>query len=308
VIRLGTRGSALARTQSEDVAGKLEALGHEVEIHEIRTAGDRDQRSRFADVGTAGIFVREIETALLEERVDIAVHSYKDLPSESPADLVVAAIPERLDPADCLIARPEVMDSTRPPIHLRPGSRVATGSARRRALLEQLCPDIDLLPLRGNVPTRLAKLREGPADAIVLAAAGLARLERNPESRATVARGEFVETRLDPRVFVPAPGQGAIAVQCRASDSAVRETLASIHDERAALPLRAERRLLARVQGDCDLPFGAWCEVLEPGGLLLHAVMWVDDSLAIVHEEGDEAESLADRAWTRLAERTRTAS
>jgi hydroxymethylbilane synthase len=290
------------------VAAKIEALGHEVAIREIRTAGDRDQRSRFADVGSAGIFVREIETALLEERVDIAVHSYKDLPSESPVDLVVAAIPERLDPADCLIARPEVMDTTRPPIHLRRGSRVATGSARRRALLGQLCPDIELLPLRGNVPTRLAKLHEGPADAIILAAAGLARLDRNPETSATVARGDLVESRLDPHVFIPAPGQGAIAVQCRASDSSVREMLEGIHDEQAALPLRAERHLLALVQGGCELPFGAWCQVLESGGLGLHAAMWIDDGLAIVHEEGDEPIGLADRAWDRLAERTRTGS
>jgi len=306
VIRLGTRGSALARTQSEDVARRLEAVGHEIQIHEIRTAGDRDQRSRFAEIGTAGIFVREIEAALLEDRIDIAVHSYKDLPSMSPEDLVIAAIPERLDPADCLIARPESVDTARPVLNLRSGSRVATGSARRRALIEEMCPDIELLPLRGNVPTRLAKLREGPADAIILAAAGLARLDRNPATSSAVARGDLHEARLDPRLFVPAPGQGAIAVQCRAGDAELREVLALIHDESAARPLRAERRLLGHVQGGCDLPFGAWCEVLESDRLSLHVALMVDDTMVTIHDDGDDAEGLADRAWDLLSERTRT--
>ena len=306
MIRLGTRGSALARTQSEDVARRLAAAGHEIEIHEIRTAGDRDQRSRFSEVGTAGIFVREIETALLEDRIDIAVHSYKDLPSMSPDDLVIAAIPERLDPSDCLIARPESVDAARPVLNLRCGSRVATGSSRRRALIEELCPDIELLPLRGNVPTRLAKLREGPADAIVLAAAGLARLDRDPETSSAAARDDFHEARLDPRVFVPAPGQGAIAVQCRAGDAELREVLAGIHDESAARPLQAERRLLGHVQGGCDFPFGAWCEVLESGRFSLHAALLLDGTMMTVHEHGDEAEGLADRVWDLLSEGTRT--
>jgi len=306
VIRLGTRGSALARTQSEDVASALVAAGHEVDVREIRTAGDRDQRSRFAEVGAAGIFVREIETALLEGRIDIAVHSYKDLPSVSPEDLVIAAIPERLDPADCLIARPECVDTTRPPLHLRPRSLVATGSSRRRALIEKMCADIELLPLRGNVPTRLAKLREGPAEAIVLAAAGLARLDRNPATSSAVARGDLHENRLDPHLFVPAPGQGAIAVQCRVGDAELREVLAGIHDEGVARPLRVERRLLGHVQGGCDLPFGAWCEVLESDRLSLHVALLVDNTLVTIHEDGDDAEDLADRTWDLLSERTRT--
>jgi hydroxymethylbilane synthase len=306
VIRLGTRGSALARTQSEDVARKLGEAGCEIEIREIRTAGDRDQRSRFSEVGTAGIFVREIETALIEDRIDIAVHSYKDLPSMSPEGLVIAAIPERLDPADCLVARPESVDAERPVLNLRLGSSVATGSSRRRALIEEMRPDIELLPLRGNVPTRLAKLREGPADAIILAAAGLARLDRNPVTSTVVERDDLHEARLDPRTFVPAPGQGAIAVQCRAGDTELCELLAGIHDEGAALPLRAERRLLGHVQGGCDLPFGAWCELVESGSFALHAALQLDDNLKIVHETGDEAEELADSVWNLLSEGART--
>jgi hydroxymethylbilane synthase len=306
VIRLGTRGSALARTQSEDVARRLTAAGQEIEIHEIRTAGDRDQRSRFSEVGTAGIFVREIETALLEDRIDIAVHSYKDLPSMSPEDLVIAAIPERLDPADCLIARPESVDTARPVLNLRSGSRVATGSSRRRALIEELCPDIELLPLRGNVPTRLAKLREGPADAIILAAAGLARLDRDPGTSSAVARDDFHEMRLDPRAFVPAPGQGAIAVQCRAGDAELREVLAGIHNEVASRPLQAERRLLGHVQGSCDLPFGAWCEAIESDRLSLHATLLQGDTMMTIHENGHDAEGLADRVWNLLSEGTGT--
>ncbi len=306
MIRLGTRGSALARTQSEDVARKLGEAGYEIEIREIRTAGDRDQRSRFSEVGAAGIFVREIETALIEDRIDIAVHSYKDLPSMSPEGLVIASIPERLDPADCLVARPESFDAERPVLNLCPGSTVATGSARRRALIEEMRLDVELLPLRGNVPTRLAKLREGPADAIILAAAGLARLDRNPLTSTAVKRDDLHETRLDPRTFVPAPGQGAIAVQCRTDDARLREVLAGIHDEGAALPLRAERRLLGHVQGSCDLPFGAWCELVESGSLALHAALKIDDNLMLVHEIGDEAEKLADRVWDLLSEGART--
>ena len=304
-IRIGSRGSALALAQTNAVARDLRGHGHDVEILIIQTAGDRDKSAKFADIGAPGVFVREIEAALLGGDVDLAVHSYKDLPSVSPENLVIAAIPERLDPADCLICRLESVDLARPPLNLRPGGRVATGSSRRRALLEEMCPDIELLPLRGNVPTRLAKLREGPADAIILAAAGLARLDRNPATSSTVVRDDLHENRLDPRRFVPAPGQGAIAVQCRAGDAELREVLANIHDVDTARPLRAERRLLAHVQGGCDLPFGAWCEVLASDRLALHVALLVDNTMVTIHEEGDDADHLADRAWSLLSGRMR---
>jgi hydroxymethylbilane synthase len=171
-----------------------------------------------------------------------------------------------------------------------------------------MCPQIELLPLRGNVPTRLAKLREGHADAIILATAGLARLDSNPQTSGAVERHEFQEARLDPRVFVPAPGQGAIAVQCRAGDASLREVLSGIHDESVARPLSAERRLLGHVQGGCDLPFGAWCEMVSSDRLGLHAAWLVDDRMVTIREEGDEAEGLADRVWDLLSKGAQSAS
>jgi hydroxymethylbilane synthase len=154
----------------------------------------------------------------------------------------------------------------------------------------------------------LNKLREGPAQAIILAAAGLLRLEGNPATAASVQRGKLLEARLDPTVFVPAPGQGALAVQCRQDDREVVGAMATIHDPRAMRSLRAERRLLALVQGGCELPFGAWCEEVGTRQLLLHAVLRVGDGLRTAHEQGDEPEELAERVWKSLSAASAEAS
>src|SRR5512135_1713129 len=196
-LRIGTRESALARAQAGDVARRLQAAGHETETIVIATTGDRVVDRAFGQVGSFGVFVREIESALREGRVDLAVHSYKDLPSRSPEGLVIAAVPERLDPADVLLARPEVAEFGAAGIPLRQGTTVGTAAARRQALLAEARPDLAVGLLRGNVPTRVRALVDGRFGAIVLAAAGLARLERASGNDGPLVPGEIVRTRLE---------------------------------------------------------------------------------------------------------------
>jgi hydroxymethylbilane synthase len=299
-IRIGTRGSALALAQAGEVARRLGAAGHETETVVIHTEGDRVADRPFAEVGAFGVFVREIEAALLEGRVDVAVHSYKDLPSQRPAELVVAAAPERVDVADVLLARRE---ATAPGgvIPLREGATVGTSSARRQAQLRHLRPDLAHAPLRGNVPTRIRSLAEGRFDAIVLAAAGLLRLQRNAPGGAPLVPDGIVTTRLDPAVFVPAPGQGALAVQVRRDDDAVRRAVEPLDDPATARALAAERAALARAEAGCVVPFGAWCRVKADGRLLLVAVLGgADGVLSRAEASGEDPDALAEAVWRGL--------
>lgn len=329
-IRIGSRGSALALAQTNGVARALSDLGHDTEVVIVETAGDRDQDRRFSEIGAPGVFVREIEAALLDAKIDLAVHSYKDLPSRSPEGLVVAALPERLDPRDCLIMRtagrpvglgdqgatPRA-EGTEPgarepgpgvpgtelglDLPLQENAIVGTASERRRALVQSLRPDLRIEPIRGNVPTRLAKLREGPYDAIVLAVAGLMRLEGRQDA-ADLGLDSLVRVPLDPAVFVPAPAQGAIALQCRGHDRVVA-AVAPLHDADAAAPVRAERELLRLVDGGCDLPFGAWCRRLDGGDLELLSVIESDGFLVRQGGQGGSPEELAARVWAQLADK-----
>ena len=211
-----------ATVATNAIAASLRESGHVAEVVIIQTAGDRDKEAKFADIGAPGVFVREIESALLSKDVDLAVHSYKDLPSRSPEGLVVAAVPERVDPADRLLAHPEFVTEggSARSIPLRENAIVGTASERRRALLRSARPDLQLERIRGNVPTRLDKLRQGPYQAIILAAAGLERLAREPDAPA-LGLDKLVSIRLDPAFFVPSPAQGAIALQCREADPVV---------------------------------------------------------------------------------------
>ncbi|MEX2182659.1 MAG: hydroxymethylbilane synthase [Gemmatimonadaceae bacterium] len=301
-VRIGTRGSALALAQATDVAHRLEAYGHATELVVLSTAGDRMTDRAFADVGAFGIFVREIETALLEGRVDVAVHSYKDLPSTGPAGLVVAAVPERLDAADVLLMHPSAMtDAT--PIPLRDGARVGTSAARRTAQLRAAHPGLEIAPLRGNVPTRVRALVDGRYDAIVIAAAGLLRLERAAGAAAEpLVPPTLRRRRLDPAHFVPAPAQGAIAVQVRADDAGTRAAVAGIDDATSARALRAERAALALAEGGCTLPFGAWCRAAPAGALRLTVALGRSDgTIARAELEGDDPDALAASAWRAIA-------
>jgi len=258
-LRLGTRGSHLARTQAAGVADWLAERGHDAELSIISTAGDRSTATSFGSIGPQGVFVREIEHALLAGEVDIAIHSYKDLPTQSPDDLTIGAVPERLDPADVLVmTRAAAIDSAEA-LPIASGARVGTASARRQAWIRHLRPDIGVVPIRGNVPTRIDRLRTG-LDGVVLAAAGIQRLRRSPLDGVTYpVTDEFVVHRLGPQDFVPAPAQGALAIQCRRANKGLCRLLKSLDHAATRQAVEAERNLLARVEGGCDLAFGAWC-------------------------------------------------
>jgi len=301
-LRIGTRGSQLALAQARDVAARLEALGHTPEIVIIKTAGDRHVDRPFADVGAPGIFVAEIEAHLLRGEVELAVHSFKDLPSRSPAELLVAAVPERLDPADHLLCLSEAHRSDAGVLPLKEKTRVGTASARRQTLVRQLRPDLELVHLRGNVPTRVGRLKEGRVEAVLLAGAGLERLERAREDGGSFFSGAdpILDCRLDPESFVPAPSQGAVAVQVRGDDAAVLRVAERLDDAGAHRCVRAERALLSLVEGGCQVPFGAWCRPAGARRLELTAVLERGGRLRRARAAGDDPEALAHDVWRGL--------
>jgi hydroxymethylbilane synthase len=246
-LRIATRNSPLALWQADHVASLLRTVEPAVEVTIVSTEtfGDRRLDLPIPEMGGKGVFSKEIQHLVLDGHADIAVHSAKDLQAVTPEGLVIAAFPERGDARDALIGRP--LDD------LPRGGSVATGSNRRAALLLDRRPDLDLHPLRGNIATRLAKLRGH--DALVMAAAALDRLAVEPPN---------VE-RLDPAVFVPQVGQGALAVEIRDDDSALFELVSAIDHGETALAVSAERSFLAELGGDCDLPAGAYAQVVDPG-------------------------------------------
>lgn len=243
-LRIGSRGSQLALWQAQHVAGLLRGQGHSVEIVVIKTTGDRMQEVSFAQVGSKGMFTQEIEEALAAGNVDLAVHSLKDLPTELPEPFVLAAIPPRADPRDVFVSVEFANLAALPK-----GARVGTSSPRRRAQLKALRPDVDAQEFRGNVDTRLRKLREGNVEAILLAAAGLDRLEKT----------EWVRERLEPRDFCPAPGQGALGIETRKGDAATIAAIAFLDVAAARFAVSAERAALAALGGGCQVPIGIYC-------------------------------------------------
>ena len=296
-LRLGTRASALALAQSRTVARALEARGAAVELVHVATQGDLDQARPFAEVGEPGVFVRALERALLDGRIDLAVHSYKDLPSRSPAELCVAAAPERAVPCDRLLARAASFDGAAGGVPLSQGARVGTASARRDALLRALRPDLAPQHLRGNVDTRLARLERGDFDALVLAAAGLDRLAASGGARPSPALRAI---DLDPARFVPAPAQGALALQVRAADRASAAFVSALDHAPTRRAVEAERRLLELVEAGCQAPFGAYARPAADGALELFAVLERDGRLARARAAGHEPWSLAERAFEDL--------
>lgn len=250
-LRLATRGSDLATTQSGWVAAQVEkATGVASELVIVKTIGDQRTDVRLADVGSIGLFTKEVQDAVLEGRADFAVHSLKDLPASQTPGLVCAAIPVREETSDWLIIRPDAVDRDRQgPLPLKEGAIVGTSAARRLAFLHHFVPDCEDRLLRGNVPTRLQKLADGEYDAILLAGAGLRRLDLDLSA--------FHVEKLDPWTWPGAPGQGALAIECRADDVRTREILASIHDPAGAECVEVERSLLRALGGGCGLPLGA---------------------------------------------------
>lgn len=258
VIRIGTRRSDLAVLQARIVERGLRATGAECELVTIRTTGDKRNAEPFAEMGAKGLFTKELETALLRKKVDCCVHSLKDLPTAPVDGIEIAAVLERADPRDVLVVAHVTQASSL--AELPAGSRVGTSSLRRRSLLRSVRADLEAVELRGNVPTRLRKLDSGTVHAAILAAAGLIRLGAQ----------QRITEWLEPPDWLPAPGQGAIAVQARAGDSRVRDLLQSLHHQATEVAVRAERSLLAGLEGGCQVPIGALA-VQTGEGLWLHA-------------------------------------
>jgi hydroxymethylbilane synthase len=286
VIRIGTRGSALARAQTALVASALTDI--EIEIVIISTSGDRSQVTNqpTPDWGS-GVFVKELEAALLREDIDVAVHSLKDVPPELTEGLTIGAIPVRDDPRDVLVTR-----DGRDLESLPSGTRVGTSSARRAAFLRAARPDLHFETIRGNVETRIRKMTEGQYDAVVLALAGIRRLEL-----------DAAYVVLDPEVLPPAPGQGALAVQTRAGDRAVTAVVEVLHDPATAACVRAERRLMVALDGGCRLPVGALATPRPDGSLhLLGGVAREDGSLSVAALVGrlEDSEAVAESLAQRL--------
>jgi hydroxymethylbilane synthase len=246
-LRLGTRASALATTQSQYIADRLrDEAGVDVELVTISTEGDRDQTTALAALGGQGVFVAALREAVASGEVDFAVHSLKDLPTTPDPRLNLAAVPSREDPRDAVVARDNLTLGELPA-----GATVGTGSPRRTAQLNALGLGLAIEPIRGNVDTRIAKVRNGEVDAVVIALAGLKRLGRADEATEL----------LDPLQILPAPGQGALACECRADDGATAEVLAVLDDAETRSAVAAERSLLATLEAGCSAPVGALADV-----------------------------------------------
>jgi hydroxymethylbilane synthase len=285
ILRIGSRGSQLALWQANHIADQLRACGHTVEIEVIRTVGDRMQDASFvppesfpdgSPMDAKGIFIKEIEDALAAGRIDLAVHSLKDLPTQLDPRFTLAALPPRADARDAFVCEDHWG------LHMLPsGSRVATTSPRRQAMVRALRPDLEFVEMRGNVDTRLRKWREGQCDALILAAAGLDRL----------GRSEHVHQRFSVDELTPAPGQGALALEVRspqaARDIAIHAAVSALNCSTTAHAVNAERAVLHALGGGCQLPLGAFCHLVDDQWHL-HAM--------VVSPDGDQAAHVLQKA------------
>jgi len=256
-ITIGSRGSALALWQANWVKDRLASAGHEITIKIIKTSGDKLQNAALAASGTKGLFIKEIEEALLAGQVDLAVHSMKDLPTDLPEGLGVAAVPEREDPHDALVSKNGVSLQQLPP-----GARIGTSSLRRQSQLLALRPDLKVVPMRGNVDTRLRKLERGDCEALVLASAGLKRLGFASHITSWFSEGEIC----------PAVGQGALAIEISVQNSAVGKAVAPLNHSSTHQAVRAERAMLEALGGGCQLPIAAYAKY-DSGDLSLMGVV-----------------------------------
>lgn len=282
-LRIGSRGSKLALWQAEWVKARLIGAGHAAEIVIIKTTGDKILDVPLARIGGKGLFTKEIEEALLDGRVDMAVHSLKDLPTTLPEGLAIAAMPQREDPRDVLVGG--TLEG------LPDGARVGTGSLRRAAQLRALRPGLVVADIRGNVDTRLRKHKEGQYDALVMASAGLTRLGLQAEI------GEY----LAPEIFLPAVAQGALAIETRADGGPGWRAASALHDAQAAATVEAERSLLAGLGGGCQVPVGAYA-TSEGERLLLRAVVVSPDGLRLVRRQLEGNVAQAAQVGVLLAE------
>src|SRR5271170_1326598 len=293
-LRIGSRGSQLALWQANHIADQLRAHGHEVAIEIIRTTGDAMQHLTFAQVGASvpkGMFTKEIEEALYDQRIDLAVHSLKDLPTTLDEPFTIAAIPPRADPSDAFVSVNYESFASLPQ-----GARIGTSSLRRQAQLRAQRSDLHYLEFRGNVDTRLRKLSEGEADAIILASAGLERLGRT----------EFLRERFPALILCPAAGQGALAIETRAADTTVIDTLRFLDDAPTRFAVTAERATLAALGGGCQVPIGVHCQP-SPAGFTISGVVASSDGQSLVravldHQHGALPATLGQKLAARLLE------
>ena len=287
-LRIGTRGSLLAKWQAEFIRKKIfAATGMEPEIIIIKTAGDKMQQASVTQIGGKGIFIKELEEALLEESIDLAVHSVKDIPTEIPSRLMFPAVCKRDDVRDCLVGSTLA--------NLRHGARVGTSSLRRQAQLRHLRPDLDLRDLRGNVDTRLRKVESGEYEAVMVSKAGLDRL----------GLSQRISEILSPEVSMPAVGQGAIAVECRLRDTEAGDLLAPLDDLETRSAIIAERALLSAMHGGCQVPMGAWARI-DRGELVMEACVCSVDGSQYVKQRAtappDQAAQLGEHMARLLIE------
>jgi hydroxymethylbilane synthase len=290
-LRIGSRGSQLALWQANHISALLRARGHEVEIEIIHTTGDKITDVALAMVGTKGMFTKEIEEALADGRVDLAVHSLKDLPTELPPGFEIAAITERQDPRDAFCSRHYSSFQDLPK-----GARVGTSSLRRQAQLKAVRPDLDIHPLRGNVDTRLRKLEQGEYDAIILASAGLKRLGKT----------ELIKQIIPAEIMCPAAGQGALGIEIREGDAATRRHLEFLNDPAARAATACERALLNSLGGGCQVPIGAFAEIIN-SSLHLESIVADPDGSKVLRDSRDgsidDSEKLGNDAGAALLAR-----
>jgi hydroxymethylbilane synthase len=287
-LRIGTRGSALALWQARFVQEQLRVRhGIEAEIITLKTSGDRFEQKKIGQMGLKGVFIKELEDALLAARIDLAVHSLKDVPTETPRGLTFPAITRRDEVRDCLVSRDGLGLSRLPA-----GARVGTSSLRRQAQLRHARPELEVLELRGNVDTRLAKLARGDYDAIVVAKVGLDRL----------GRSDAITEVLSPEVMLPAVGQGALAMETRAGDAELGALLAGLDDPATRAGVTAERALLAELEGGCQVPVGAWGRI-EDGQLVLEACVASPDGADFLRDRAADAPDRPEALGRELARR-----
>lgn len=299
-LRVGTRGSPLALAQSGQTAARLEAAGHRVEMVVVKTSGDRLANVALAKIGGKGLFIKELEEALARGEIDLAIHSMKDVPAELPGGFCIAAVTTRADERDVLVLPEDVRtgasgehDGDGALADLPAGARIGTGSLRRGAQIAARRPDVVLTPIRGNVDTRLEKLRRGEVDAVVLAAAGVARL------------GLEIATRpFDSGGFLPSPGQGALAIECRADDAETRQRVAVLDDARTRDACTAERGFLRELGASCVVPVAALARGLGGGRVRLEGLVASLDGSTILRERLDgDADDVGRALGGRLIER-----
>jgi hydroxymethylbilane synthase len=283
ILRIGTRGSLLAKWQAESIRKQLfAATGVEAEIVIIKTEGDKMQQAAVTQIGGKGIFIKELEEALLDETIDLAVHSVKDIPTDIPSRLMFPAVCRRDDVRDCLVGSTLA--------NLRQSARVGTSSLRRQAQLRHIRPDLDCRDLRGNVDTRLRKVESGEYEAVMVSKAGLDRL----------GLGQRISEILSPEVSMPAVGQGAIAVECRLKDTEAGDLLAPLDDAETRSAIIAERALLGALHGGCQVPLGAWGRI-ERGELVLEACVCSVDGVQYVKQRASAPPDQAAQLGEHLA-------